>query len=564
MQMSSQNQNMLFEQMSPFWSQSDWGNALINITTIPELSKFISAKVRAIIKIKIFLIITICNLWPQVAALYKRFFGPKLIAPPTEIAKFETNVYVNTKTRLYKTNVNIKPDQMTNELITINAVTAHLENNKLCNSIEYSEHLKKIISKSFTNSENKIEYEFTQIDPRWTVEQIKCRFYKEKGENKLFLNKTTANIEKKEDSSSKFEQVVDEFFVLEIVYNDQFDKTIGYDAFIKELITTHTQNQLVHRKKIYWFDTTKKTSTISKLLINDYTNEDTILSFDRYDTIFHPMVSVVKNSVNRLKNKEEFVKNGTPRKFAALLHGPPGTGKTSLVRAISNDTGRHIVSLSLNDPKFIENLSKNMYSDVAVTNASVIYLIDEINLYDKDGKMVNELESLLSALDGIGNYDNMIIIATTNKEIKDFPEALVRPGRLTPIFIDYIDDASLQKMVRHYFGNDIEWPFIGEPVELSGAMARNIVQNYSFIPDSEKYIKLKKEVCDLELAKTTIELKIKHTKVPIDITPYEINIIEAKKRMEEAKARIECDRKQYNNITITQCFKALEKYYTKE
>jgi AAA+ superfamily predicted ATPase len=60
------------------------------------------------------------------------------------------------------------------------------------------------------------------------------------------------------------------------------------------------------------------------------------------------------------------------------------------------------------------------------------------------------LGTLLSRFDGIGNYDGLIIIATTNK-IESLDKALYREMRLTPIKFEYCRKKDIIDMIEDYY-----------------------------------------------------------------------------------------------------------------
>jgi chaperone BCS1 len=68
-----------------------------------------------------------------------------------------------------------------------------------------------------------------------------------------------------------------------------------------------------------------------------------------------------------LKNREWYYEKGIPYSLGIGLHGPPGTGKTSFIKALANHTGRHIIVMSLKTIKTKRQLEQfffeNTYSD---------------------------------------------------------------------------------------------------------------------------------------------------------------------------------------------------------
>lgn len=134
-----------------------------------------------------------------------------------------------------------------------------------------------------------------------------------------------------------------------------------------------------------------------------------------------------------LGSESEYVRRCVPWHRGHLYEGPPGTGKTSVARAIASHFGMDVWYLPLADVKKDSQLLSVLNrigprSMLLLEDADVFHAATQRN--DDAGGLT--LSGLLNALDGIATPHGLLTVLTTNTpEVLD--HAVIRPGRVDVI-----------------------------------------------------------------------------------------------------------------------------------
>lgn len=348
------------------------------------------------------------------------------------------------------------------------------------------------------------------------------------------------------NKEGKTESKIDKIKITLYSYKLKLSELTQYVDIITEKYLKSIKNSRKNIKYIYTLNKTKFED--SKYECWNECKFESVKTFD--NTFFDGKEYLLKNLDFFLNNKDWYYEKGRPYTLGIALHGPPGTGKTSVIKAIANKTNRHIINLSMKiiktrrqlidfffestynrnndvdsinfDNKIIviedidcigdiilDRSKKNSKKEVNISNGSnikfgdILQSIVEVNetsngVTTKPFGTLEEdnitLDDILNLWDGINETSGRILIISSNHYDKLDP-ALIRPGRIdVPLELGNSSRETISQIYMHYYDKKICPKVI------------NKIKEYKHSPASIINLCTTSENCD-EFIKNLLKLK---------------------------------------------------------
>jgi len=166
----------------------------------------------------------------------------------------------------------------------------------------------------------------------------------------------------------------------------------------------------------------------------------TLRGFDNIAGMKELKQTLIAEVINPLRDPEKFKKFKVSIPNGILLYGPPGCGKTFIVRKLSEELGYNFFEVKHSDlaTPFIHGSVGNIGKvfEMAKQNAPAIIFFDEIsglvpdrqNLHDSSSHKEEEINEFLIQLNDAAD-NNILVVGATNY-INRIDQAILRPGRM--------------------------------------------------------------------------------------------------------------------------------------
>lgn len=262
--------------------------------------------------------------------------------------------------------------------------------------------------------------------------------------------------------------------------------------------------------------------------VNEYKIENPEDSFDDIGGLERIKERVREVVELPLSKADEFEEIGADAPTGVLFYGPPGTGKTLFARAVANSLEEGTF-YNIKGPEILnkwygesEKQLLRIFEDAGEQDGPSVIFIDEIESLassredsrDVDRRIVAQL---LTLMDGFEEYEDVIVIAATNRP-GDIDQALLRPGRFDrevefPSDLPVADRTDILRTVADAEGMNVSdsvdfQDYAERAEEWTGAELKRLLNESAIIAIKDDRTVIRRE--DLELAFRQIERSIQN------------------------------------------------------
>ena len=159
------------------------------------------------------------------------------------------------------------------------------------------------------------------------------------------------------------------------------------------------------------------------------------------DLVLDPTIEkLIRHDYESFFAREKWFRNlRLPFRRGYLLHGPPGNGKTSVIRAMLSRPGICGLTLNFFADGIDDDSLEAMFARAGSCAPSLIVLEDIDRAFPKQqssgARCAISQQQLLNCLDGIATQDGVIVVATANEPTALDPAILRRPGRFDRVVL---------------------------------------------------------------------------------------------------------------------------------